>query len=77
MELYSYDYALKALWLYTSEPEWASNWSSFERRRASTPIMTGTHGVWAKLVWERKSGPWAITSASIALLFAGFPHLVD
>jgi len=37
----------------------------------------GTHGVWAKLVWERKSGPWAITSASIALLFAGFPHLVD
>src|SRR5437773_1820457 len=39
MELYSYDYALKALWLYTSEPEWASNWSSFERRRASTLIM--------------------------------------
>jgi len=39
MELYSYDYALKALWLYTSEPEWASNWSSFERRRASTLIV--------------------------------------
>src|SRR5438093_13466801 len=34
MELYSYDYALKALWLYTSEPEWASNWSNCGRQRS-------------------------------------------
>ena len=43
MELYSYDYALKALWLYTSEPEWASNWSNCERQPRSTPIMTLVH----------------------------------
>ena len=39
MELYSYDYALKALWLYTSEPEWASNWSNCERQPRSTPTI--------------------------------------
>ena len=43
MELYSYDYALKALWLYTSEPKWASNWSNCERQPRSTHIMILDH----------------------------------